>query len=213
MSTRITKDKNNDYIGGQYDSPWGTGEGIFSLPKETMTKIFNELDPASQTAASFTTRAFKEIHPPVCLCPTFFCEDAVQAGHLELIPWGITNRYRSGQIIQRAMKDGNLDLLKSLENLGVWTCVAGNALDAIAYGRLNVLQWMYERFGHTMLDSNLFEQAMFKGDLNILNWLKENRCPISDKTFDKLNKFPPEAALWTLPVFHELWALVDPESY
>ena len=193
MSTRIIGNRPNHYIGGQYNSPWGAGEGIFSLPKETMTKIFNELDPASQTAASFTARAFKEIHPPLKKDLPNFCVDALQAGHLELIQWGIINKYRSDQVIVNAMRAGNFDLLnllKSIKSFRGWINVH-DALNAIENGRLDVLQWLCKN-APEILCSDLFERAMIKGNVEILNWLKAKGVPTHCNMFDVryINAYP-----------------------
>ena len=176
MSGGITGHKPNHYIGGQYDSPWGIREGIFALPKEVTTKIFKELDPASQTAASFASRAFKEIHPPVGQLHPTFCTDALQAGHMELVRWGIDNKYRPCLIIQQAIKDGNLDLLKLIEQFG-GTISSNLPYWAIDYTQLTILQWLYERLGPEMLRYELDERAFFKGAQNIRDWLKEKGCP------------------------------------
>lgn len=190
MSTRVTKFKENQYIGTDtqgliitptghfmYDSPWATGqEGLYALPKEIMAKIFNELDPASQTAAAFTARAFKEIQPPVRRSTTF-CEDAVQEGLLELVRWGIESGYRPCGMIATAVKEGNLDLFKSIERLVQWIDLYYLKL-AVQHKRLNILQWLYGKMGPKMLDPELFENALLTGDLDILNWLKEKGCPL-----------------------------------
>ena len=175
MSTRITEYKPNHYIAENYQSPWGTEkEGLYSLPKETMTKIFHELDPASQTAASFTARAFKEIHPPIGQKASTFCVDAAQAGHMELIRWGVERGYSLCNAIESAIRDGNLDLLKSLVSFGGSVSLT-HVLIAVRCGRLNILKWMYENMGSEKLWQEVFKTAMTIGDLNILNWFHDQR--------------------------------------
>ena len=198
MSTGTVQANSNPYIAENYQSPWGTEkEGLYSLPKETMTKIFNELDPASQTAASFTTRAFKEIHPPEKPFDSFFSEDAAQEGHWSLILWGIENNYCPDDIcIKWIISKGNLALLMTIDNQCPGRVTADYAEEAVLHDRFNILQWLFEKFSAKILNSKVFNTAMRHSSLDILNWLKEKGCPTHYEMFHNWRLLAEKSKEW-----------------
>lgn len=183
----------------KYQSPWGARtEGLYSLPKELITKIFDELDPASRTAASFTARPFKEIHPPFTQLDPTFLEDA--AGHQGLLRWGVERGYSLCNAIEPAIREGNLELLGLMDARG--KIFHQHSSTAIICGRLDVLKWLYERFGAQMLVPELFQRALYVGhhlvNLDILNWLKEIGCPPHPDIFNltDLEYRRPDVQAW-----------------
>ena len=105
-------------------------------------------------------------------------------------------------VTEARLTTGNMGILEHsklvcidiLEYLKLHNCPISHldaTISAAKSGALNNLKWLLEN-GFSMEDIRIFEAAIANGSLEILKWLKRNKCPIDGATVATFTRYEKE---------------------
>jgi len=108
-------------------------------------------------------------------------EYAVRGGHISILQWLYENQGHECQLLHlyaaRACQLKVLKWLKEIQSPVRWDRAC---LEAIAYGQLEVLEWLLQEVGGKAMlglaPERIMRAAVERGNMDIIKWLSEHGC-------------------------------------
>ena len=108
---------------------------------------------------------------------------AAKSGSIKYLEWMLSNgeRIPFNECGDRALKAGNIDLLKWLQTKG-WTCDRSvtTSYKAVKSGKVEMMQWLREN--GVEWSCQTMTSAAVQGHLDLVKWMKANGCTWNSST-------------------------------